>query len=96
MSYQTLETKKEEFRKYLSDSGTIETLTKVLVQLYESPDKPTNSVEFIKRQLSMNGEIDVEKLQKDYEALKMEKERVEAKVEELQTELETLKQNQES
>ena len=38
MAYQTPDSKKEEFRKYLEKSGVIDALTKVLVGLYEEPE----------------------------------------------------------
>ena len=40
MIYQTTESKKEDFRKYLESTGVIDQLTKVLVGLYEEPDRP--------------------------------------------------------
>ena len=48
-TYQTPESKKEEFRKYLEKSGVIDALTKVLVGLYEEPERPPNAVDYIKR-----------------------------------------------
>ena len=45
------ENKKEEFRKYLERSGVIDSLTKVLVALYEEPEKPANALDFIKQYL---------------------------------------------
>lgn len=45
----TPESKKEEFRKYLEKSGVIDALTKVLVGLYEEPERPPNAVDYIKR-----------------------------------------------
>ena len=45
MSYQTTDSKKEEFRKYLEKGGVIDEMTKVLVSLYEEPEKPSNAVE---------------------------------------------------
>ena len=49
VSQQTPESKKEEFRKYLEKSGVIDALTKVLVGLYEEPERPPNAVDYIKR-----------------------------------------------
>lgn len=49
-SLKTPESKKEEFRKYLEKSGVIDALTKVLVGLYEEPERPPNAVDYIKRQ----------------------------------------------
>jgi hypothetical protein len=45
MSAQTTEQKKDEFRKYLEKSGIVDQLTRVLVGLYEQPEKPTNAIE---------------------------------------------------
>ena len=45
MSFQTTDSKKEEFRKYLEKSGVIDQLTRVLVGLYEEPEKPNNAIE---------------------------------------------------
>ena len=50
-SVQTTEAKKEEFRTYLEKAGVIDQLTKVLVGLYEEPEKPGNAVDFIKSAL---------------------------------------------
>ena len=49
MEEQTPESKKEEFSKYLENSGVIEELTKMLVGLYEEPDKPMNAMEYLKK-----------------------------------------------
>ena len=35
-----------EFRKYLEKAGVIDQLTRVLVGLYEEPDKPNNAIEY--------------------------------------------------
>jgi len=45
MSNATSDSKKEEFRKYLERSGVIDVFTKVLVALYEEPEKPSNALE---------------------------------------------------
>ena len=47
----TPDSKKEEFRRYLERSGAIDSLTSVLVGLYEEPDRPLESTEYIKRYL---------------------------------------------
>mmetsp|Transcript_15483 Transcript_15483/g.23058 ORF Transcript_15483/g.23058 Transcript_15483/m.23058 type:complete len:96 (+) Transcript_15483:946-1233(+) len=75
-SYQTPESKKEEFRKYLEKSGAIDALTKVLVGLYEEPDKPENTVEYIKRFMGAPIGVDVEAIQLQNEELKEENERL--------------------
>jgi len=60
MSLQTSEQKKEEFRKYLERNGIIDQLTKVMVGLYEEPEKPNNPIEFIKKCLGAPSDTDVE------------------------------------
>lgn len=42
---QPSESKREEFRKYLEKTGVMDALTKVLVSLYEEPDKPEDAIE---------------------------------------------------
>jgi hypothetical protein len=59
------EQKKEEFQKYLEKNGVIDSLTKVLVGLYELPEKPPSAVEFIKEYLgAAPASADVDKLTK--------------------------------
>lgn len=42
---QPSEGKREEFRKYLEKTGVMDALTKVLVSLYEEPEKPEDALE---------------------------------------------------
>ena len=90
---QTTESKKEEFRKYLENSGVIDQLTKVLVGLYEEPDKPNDAIEFIKKYLGSPHDIDVNQLQIEHAKFKHENEQLKKQVKELQEEIESLKQN---
>mmetsp|Transcript_27217 Transcript_27217/g.24050 ORF Transcript_27217/g.24050 Transcript_27217/m.24050 type:complete len:97 (-) Transcript_27217:161-451(-) len=91
MSFQTTESTKEEFRKYLEKSGVIDQLTRVLVGLYEEPEKPNNAIDFIKKYLGSPTDIDVEKLKIEYEKLKDENLRLNKQVEDLNKELEALR-----
>ncbi|KAI9355341.1 hypothetical protein DFJ73DRAFT_775439 [Zopfochytrium polystomum] len=75
--------KKEDFRKYLEKNGIIDALTKVLVGLYEEPEKPENPVDFIKQFLGGPSDVDVE-------ALKNENEELRRRVDELQAKLDAL------
>merc|ERR1711997_513508 len=43
-----IDTKREEFRKYLEKEGVLESLTKALVALYEEPDKPSDALAFVR------------------------------------------------
>ena len=83
MSVQTTEQKKEEFRKYLEKNGVIDQLTKVLVGLYEEPEKPGNVTDFIKKSLGAPSDTDVEQLMNENEELKRQKNELEKKIETL-------------
>ncbi|XP_062511042.1 c-Myc-binding protein-like [Corticium candelabrum] len=66
-SHRTVDSKREEFRKYLEKAGLLDVLTKVLVGLYEEPEKPANPLEFVQRHLH-DGDPethDIEKLRQE-------------------------------
>ncbi|KAI8843947.1 hypothetical protein BJ741DRAFT_589630 [Chytriomyces cf. hyalinus JEL632] len=83
MSYQAVDQKKEDFRKYLEKNGIIDALTKVLVGLYEEPEKPESPIEFIKQFLGGPGDVDLEALKHENEELKKRVDELQARVEEL-------------
>ncbi|EPY34154.1 hypothetical protein STCU_01817 [Strigomonas culicis] len=87
MSYHSSEAKKEEFRKYLETNQVIDSLTRVLVNLYEEPEKPDQPVEYIKRILGGASAA-------DYEALQQENARLRAEVETLRKKLNEQQQQQ--
>ena len=87
MSVQTTEQKKEEFRKYLERAGVIDQLTKVLVGLYEEPEKPGNAIEFIKKYLGAPSDTDVEALKAENDGLKKERLDLEKRIDQLKVEL---------
>ena len=87
MSVQTTEQKKEEFRKYLERAGVIDQLTKVLVGLYEEPEKPGNAIEFIKKYLGAPSDTDVEQLKAENDGLKKERLDLEKRIEQLRMDL---------
>lgn len=66
-SYKAADSKREEFRKYLEKAGVMDALTKVLVGLYEEPEKPNNALDFLKQQLGAEAPETA-----DLETLKME------------------------
>ncbi len=87
MSVQTTEQKKEEFRKYLERAGVIDQLTKVLVGLYEEPEKPGNAIEFIKKCLGAPSDTDVDSLKAENEELRRQKRELEIRIDDLQRDL---------
>ncbi|XP_063734969.1 c-Myc-binding protein-like isoform X2 [Eleginops maclovinus] len=53
---QAPDSKREQFRRYLEKTGVVDSLTSVLVALYELPEKPSNSLEFVKEHLNSVGQ----------------------------------------
>lgn len=47
------ESGKAAFKKYLEEHGVIRQLTRVLVGLYEAPERPLNALDYIKRHLGV-------------------------------------------
>ena len=89
MAFQTSESKKEEYRKYLEKSGVVDQLTRVLVGLYEEPEKPDNAIDFIKKYLGSPSDVDVDKLKIEYERLKEENNKLHNRINSLKKELES-------
>ncbi|XP_070821861.1 c-Myc-binding protein-like [Chaetodon trifascialis] len=49
--YRAADSKREQFRRYLEKTGVVDSLTSVLVALYEQQDRPSNALEFVKERL---------------------------------------------
>mmetsp|Transcript_8904 Transcript_8904/g.11941 ORF Transcript_8904/g.11941 Transcript_8904/m.11941 type:complete len:95 (+) Transcript_8904:91-375(+) len=86
-SFQTPESKKEEFRKYLEKSGVIDALTRVLVGLYEEPERPQNAIDYIKRYMGAPANVDVDAIRNENEEMKAKIKELTRTVEELNTSL---------
>lgn len=84
----SIESKKEEFRKYLEKNGVVDALTKVLVGLYETPEKPNNALEFLTQHMLPSGSAAGAG---DVEALKAENASLKANVESLTEQVAALK-----
>ncbi|XP_059147146.1 c-Myc-binding protein-like [Physella acuta] len=85
-SFRTTDSKREEFRKYLEKTGVLDCITKVLVVLYEEPEKPNNAMDFLRQNLNATGPETA-----DVEALKLEVTELRQKCEQLQEENNDLK-----
>nr|XP_020656249.1 C-Myc-binding protein [Pogona vitticeps] len=88
-SYKAADSKREQFRRYLEKSGVMDTLTKVLVALYEEPEKPNCALGFLKHHLGAaapeNPEVEalrleVAELKEKYEAVLEENKKLKAKI----------------
>ena len=82
-----MENKREAFRKYLDDGGVLDSLTRVLVALYEEPENPEDPLEYIKQFLGSPNGVDVESLQKENEEMRAQVEALESRVTELKSQL---------
>ena len=69
----------------------IDQLTKVLVGLYEEPEKPGNAIEFIKKYLGAPSDTDVEALKAENDGLKKERLDLEKRIEQLRGDLDAEK-----
>ena len=52
--YRPVDSKREEYRKYLERAGVMECLTRVLVSLYEEQDKGIDALEYVRTHLVEN------------------------------------------
>ncbi|KAI8904203.1 hypothetical protein PhCBS80983_g05655 [Powellomyces hirtus] len=75
--------KKEDFRKYLEKNGIIDALTKVLVGLYEEPEKPESAMEYVKQFLGGPSDVDVDALRSENEELRRKTEELQQRLDEL-------------
>ncbi|KAJ8405037.1 hypothetical protein AAFF_G00329580 [Aldrovandia affinis] len=51
--YRASESKREQFRRYLEKAGVLDSLTSVLIALYEENEKPNNALDFLKQHLGV-------------------------------------------
>ncbi len=71
-SYSLPEQRKEEFRRYLEKENVVEAITKVLVGLYEEPERPADAVGFVKKYFGGPMGIDIEATKQENQELKDE------------------------
>ncbi|KAF4671074.1 hypothetical protein FOL46_000496 [Perkinsus olseni] len=91
MSLGTVDAQKDEFRKYLEKTGVVSQLTRVLVGLYEEPDRPSDGIDYIKKYLGAPAGIDVDELRAENEDLKRKNANLQQQVDDLVAQLEALK-----
>ncbi|XP_034029992.1 c-Myc-binding protein-like [Thalassophryne amazonica] len=53
--YRASDSKREHFRRYLEKTGVVDSLTSVLLCLYEEPERPSNALEFVRQHLGAAG-----------------------------------------
>ncbi|NXM78296.1 MYCBP protein, partial [Serilophus lunatus] len=86
---QAADSRREQFRQYLEKSGVLDVLTKVLVALYEEPEKPSSALDFLKHQLGASApentevealRLEVAEMKEKYEAVLEENKKLRTKV----------------
>ncbi|XP_040571002.1 uncharacterized protein [Lepeophtheirus salmonis] len=92
-----IDAKREEFRKYLEREGILQSLTSVLVSLYEEPEKPKDGLIYLKNNFARGtntsqNEEELEKLKERNASLLEKIEELEKQNADLEKELETMKQ----
>ncbi len=60
----------------------IDALTKVLVGLYEEPERPPNAVDYIKRYIGAPQNVDVDSLKRENEQLRTQMDKLSKQMEE--------------
>lgn len=83
---------KESFRKYLESAGVIDALTKVLVSLYEEPDKPKQAIDYLKVCLGGPAQAEFEAVLAERDLLKKELADAQQQIEELKAQAATSNQ----
>jgi hypothetical protein len=93
---QSADHKKEEYKRYLEKSGVTDALTKVMVSLYEEPDRPSNAIEYIRKYLGSNshhhgnqggGVVGGGGSLMEYDVVKKENEELKKKMKDLETQI---------
>ena len=72
--------RKEDFKKYVLDTGIVDSLNRVLAALYDEPVKPADPLEYIKQYLGSPKDKKAEELEKRNQELRDEIAAVEAQI----------------
>lgn len=87
------EFKKEDFKNYLDSSGVSDQIAKILIALYEEPNKPENKDEFISRFLQKNEDLETVYLKNEVLRLREELSIKDNQINKLQQEIKKLNEN---
>ena len=67
----------------MEKTGVIDALTKVLVGLYEEPERPVNAIDYIKRYMGAPQNVDVDALKRENESLRLQVDKLSKQMEEI-------------
>lgn len=79
------------FREYLEKTGVMQELTKILVNMYEKPERPADPLEYIRDFLGVAPGTDIEGLRIENQELRTRNEELEATIDGLMNQLESLR-----
>ena len=82
-----MNTRRENFRKYLETGNAMTALTAALVALYEEPEQPTDPLNFIRQQLGAGEGVDVDALIRENQELKAKTSSLNQTISELEAKL---------
>ena len=82
-----MNTRRENFRKYLETGNAMEALTSALVALYEEQEQPTDPLNFIRQQLGAGDGVDVDALVRENQELKAKLASLQQTISELEAKL---------
>lgn len=71
---------REEFRKYLEDTGLTDSITRVLAHLYDEFENKPNPLQYVKQHLGCPPDVDAKELRSKNEELRKEIERLQAEI----------------
>ena len=79
-----MESKRENYRKYLESGKVMDALTKALVSLYEEPEQPEDPLNYIRQCLGASEGVDVDALVRENQELKEQIQNLTKQIEELE------------
>lgn len=80
--FQPIDSKRDEFRKFLERSGLIDLVSKCFIKLYEETDKPENPIDYFRENIgdAMKEKMTIKLLQAELEEVKRENEELKKKL----------------
>ena len=78
-----MEKKRDSFNKQIEESGLVDSLKRVMLNLYEEADRSENPLEYIREYLGYPKGVDVEALTRENEVLKQQVAELEARYDQL-------------
>ena len=72
---------KEDFRRYLEETGVIDSINKVLINLYDEAEQPANPLDYIKQYLGAPKGVDPQQIKEENEKLEEEIKSLEQQIE---------------